>query len=605
MYNQLASLYLHEDVLCRKFEHFDGTKAYLQEFIPTSLVPEIFTSLHNSATAGNLGTYKTIEKIRQRYYWPEFKEDVKKHIRCCDCCQKRAGPQRRHRHSLTDLLVSYPFHHIGLNFLGPLRISNNCQYVLLIGDHFTKRYAAIPRPDQRAETAADVLLNHWICRFGCPHSIHTDQGHNLESDLFQQLMRRLEINKTRTTSFHPQSNAVIERMNRTLLNMLSKCLEQNPSDWSTLLPFVLMAYRSSVHESIGFTSNFLVFGHEMSLPLDLMYKPPEHTEPSSLNKQMLERQEASHKAFELVRRNTTAQQLRRSALYNRKVHRPVYKEGDCVLLHYPDTPLGCSPRLSSHWRGPYRIIKCLNDINYKIEETSNGKELVVHYDRLKRYHGVVAPTSLIPECNPISKNVPTSKRSKRFDHSYCEYMTFPTTSLLPSALPKSFYRPQPIATPIPASPRCPLLPEFPPTPSAPLSSHDSFNASTLPACSSSSSGKTLLSGVTPRESSTPISGRRGLQSGELPPSTPPGPSGNQASYFHSTSPSSPISTLNSVIAGASRDLPHHPQENCAPLPWHSAKRSHSARPDCPQTLPHFSPLETPKTAIEPNTSNPL
>ena len=136
-------------------------------------------------------------------------------------------------------------------------------------------------------------------------------------------------------------------------------------------------------------------------------------------------------------------------------------------------------------------------------------------------------------------------------------MTFPTTSFLPSAPPKSFYRPQPIATPIPTSPRCPLPPEFPPTPLAPLSSHYSFNASTFPACSSCTSGKTPLSGVTPKESSTPTSGRRGIQSGELPPSTPPGPSGNEASYFYSTSPSSSNSTLDSVNAGASKHLHGH------------------------------------------------
>ena len=327
---------------------------------------------------------------------------------------------------------------------------------MLIGDHFTKLYEAIPLPDQRAETTADALLKDWICRFGSPQSIHTDQGSNFESDLFQQLMRRLEINKTRTTSSHPQSNAVNERMNRTLLNMLSKCIDQSQSEWSTLLPFVLMAYRSSVHESTGFTPYFLVFGHEMSLPLDLMYQPPEHSEPSSLKKQVLERQEAIRKAFELVRRNTTAQQLRRSALYNRKVHGPVYKEGDCVLLHYPVTPPGCSPKLSSHWCGPYRIIKYLNDVNYKIEEIGIGKHLTVHYDRLKRYHGVVAPTSLIPERNPISKNVPTGQQSKRFDHSNCEYMTFPTTSFLPSAPLKYFTvdRPPPRPYPFPLDAPC-------------------------------------------------------------------------------------------------------------------------------------------------------
>ena len=193
----------------------------------------------------------------------------------------------------------------------------------------------------------------------------------------------------------------------------------------------------------------------MSLPLDLMYKPPKHSEPSSLNKQVLERQEAIRKSFELVRRNTTAQQLRRSALYHRKVHGPVYKEGDRVVLHYPLTPLGCSPKLSSH----YRLIKCLNDVNYKVEEIGNEKQLVVRYDRLKRYHDVVAPTSIIPERNPVSKNVPTSKQYKRFDHSHCDYMTFPTTSFLPSDPSKPFHRPQPIATPIhPSAPLAAAVP---------------------------------------------------------------------------------------------------------------------------------------------------
>ena len=249
----MASLYFHEDLFCRKFESLDGSEPYLQQIILPALVSKLITSLHNSATARYFGTSKTIEKIRQRYYWPGFKEDVKKHICCCDRCQKRSRPPRTHRHSLTEWPVSYPLNHIGLGFLGLLPISSNCQYVLLNGDHFTKWYEAIPLPDQRAETTADALLNHCICRFGCPNRINTDQGRHIESDLFEQLMPRLEVNKTRTTSFHAQSNAVIERMNWKLLNMLSKCLDKNQSDWSTLLPFVLFAYRWSVQKSTWFT----------------------------------------------------------------------------------------------------------------------------------------------------------------------------------------------------------------------------------------------------------------------------------------------------------------------------------------------------------------
>ena len=116
MYNQLGGLYLQDGFLCRKFEITNGRLAYL----PPSLVTEAITSLHNSVTAGHLGAYKTLEKIRQRYFWPGFKTDVKHHIHRCDNCQKRLGFPQKHRYSLVDWKISYPFHHIGLDFLAPL-----------------------------------------------------------------------------------------------------------------------------------------------------------------------------------------------------------------------------------------------------------------------------------------------------------------------------------------------------------------------------------------------------------------------------------------------------------------------------------------------------
>ena len=62
-------------------------------------------------------------------------------------------------------------------------------------------------------------------------------------------------------------------MNRTLFSMLAKCIDEDQTNWSVKLPYVLMAYRSSGHESTGLTPHYLVFGHEVSLPLDPMYHP--------------------------------------------------------------------------------------------------------------------------------------------------------------------------------------------------------------------------------------------------------------------------------------------------------------------------------------------
>ena len=71
--------------------------------------------------------------------------------------------------------------------MGALPTSNRCGYILLIGDHFTKWYEAIPFPDQTAATTSDALIERWICRFGCPHSIHTHHGASFESQLFADL----------------------------------------------------------------------------------------------------------------------------------------------------------------------------------------------------------------------------------------------------------------------------------------------------------------------------------------------------------------------------------------------------------------------------------
>ena len=419
MYNQLSSLYIQDGILCRKFEPTNGRLAYIQQVVPPSLVTEIITSLHNSLTAGHLGAYKTLEKVRQRYYWPGFRTDVKHHILRCDKCQKRSGPPQKHRHSLVDWKISYPFHHIGLDFLGPLPTSNGCRYIFLIGEHFTKWYEAIPLPDQTAATTSDDLLERWICRFGCPYSNHTDRGSNFESQLFANLLKKLEIDKTRTTAFHPQSNSVIERMNRTLLNMLAKSIDEDQTNWSVKLPYVLMAYRSSVHESTGFTPHYLVFRHEISLPLDLMYRPPPGRTPVDVNDWLFQKEEAFRQAYELVRRNATTQQRRRSNLYNKGVHGPTYKEGEYVLLHYPVVPVGKSPKFSSPWRGPYKILKCLNNVNYKIRELTTGKVQVVHYDRMKRYHGQIPVASNVQTRKPTHIAGYQKPPAPDFNHSQC------------------------------------------------------------------------------------------------------------------------------------------------------------------------------------------
>jgi transposase InsO family protein len=83
-------------------------------------------------------------------------------------------------------------------------------------------------PDIETPTVADKLLTEFICRYGLPLPIHTDQGAQFTSHLFVELCQRLSICKTRNNPFHPQSSGLVERLNRTIADMLSKFCFQTP-----------------------------------------------------------------------------------------------------------------------------------------------------------------------------------------------------------------------------------------------------------------------------------------------------------------------------------------------------------------------------------------
>lgn len=56
--------------------------------------------------------------------------------------------------------------------------------------------------------------------------------------------------------------------------MLSAYVSDHKHDLGIHLSYVLMAHRSSVHESTGYTSNMLILGREVSTPLDIIYELP-------------------------------------------------------------------------------------------------------------------------------------------------------------------------------------------------------------------------------------------------------------------------------------------------------------------------------------------
>ena len=121
-------------------------------------------------------------------------------------------------------------------------------------------------------------MKNWVCRYGLPDSIHSDQGRNFESQVFEDMCHLLEINKTRSTAHHLEGNGQIENLQKTLKSMLKARVEDDPQSWDEHLDYCLMAFKSSVNFSTGHTPFELIFGREMWVPLDMMMGRAENDE---------------------------------------------------------------------------------------------------------------------------------------------------------------------------------------------------------------------------------------------------------------------------------------------------------------------------------------
>ncbi|KAK9872576.1 hypothetical protein WA026_018708 [Henosepilachna vigintioctopunctata] len=172
--------------------------------------------------------------------------------------------------------VGLPFERITVDFAGPFPTTNDGnKYILVAMDYFSKWPEDYALSNQETQTIARTLVDQFISRYGVPLELHSDQGRNFESYVFKKVMEILNIRKTRTTPLHPQSDGMVERFNRTMEQYLSKVVADHQKDWDKHLPVLLMAYRESVHDTIGHTPAKVLFGRELRLPCDLLVGSPE------------------------------------------------------------------------------------------------------------------------------------------------------------------------------------------------------------------------------------------------------------------------------------------------------------------------------------------
>lgn len=384
LWAQWSRLTLKDNFLCRVWEIEDSNMTTYQIVVPLSQRRYILQQMHDAKTSAHLGMTKTLNKIRQNYYWPGLQSDVRSYISGCDVCSRRKAPLKTKRAPMQPLQVGYPLERIATDILGEFpETENGNRYIIVISDYFTKWTEAFPMRNMEAQTVAKIVTNEVICRLGCPATIHSDQGRQYESILFTEVCKLLQICKTRTTPYHLQSDCMVERFNKTLATMLSAYVDENHRDWDESIPFVMMAYRASQHESTGYSPNMLMLGREVATPLDIMYDMPSSWKEVHRSEWVWIMQDRMERAHAFVRRHAEGAMFRQKHYHDMKISYEKFKEGENVYVYFPQRKVGCSPKCTSYLRGPFKILTKLSEVLYKVNCGRNGKDQVIHCDRLK------------------------------------------------------------------------------------------------------------------------------------------------------------------------------------------------------------------------------
>jgi transposase InsO family protein len=381
-----------------------------QLVIPKGLAREVINTNHDPIYAAHPGRKRTFEVVRLRHWWPGMRRDIDRYVQECDECNRRKQG-KEFRAPLGEVMEpTDPFEITSMDICGPYPLTpRKNKYLLTFICHLTKYVEAVPIPDMSAETCARAYATQVTARHGSGSILVTDQGRSFTSVFFKEICRILGIAKMQTSSYHPSSNGTIERFHKTMNQGMSHYVNSKGSNWDTLVPFYLMAYRATPHGTGQYSPFFLLHGREMVLPTlqGLRAKVTPELRNTEQESRLENLKSSLQKAYKLVRKNKrTSHQVNRR-YYDRKAQERKILVGDIVYLFNPAKKPGQCQKFRKPWIGPFKVAAKLSELNYRIVNLF-GKESVVHVNRLKKAHN-----SSIWKPKPCQKQNRRPKKKKK------------------------------------------------------------------------------------------------------------------------------------------------------------------------------------------------
>lgn len=412
-WSQWTRLIVREGVVFRQMFDNRGRPDGLQLLVPICLRSEMIDFVHCGLTGSHVGIAKTMYQVLRRGWWRGWRADVRRQLKRCSRCSRYHRGALPRQGPLQPTRVGAVFERLSIDLTGPhVRSRRGYVYILTVVCPFSKFCECLPLRNKEATTVARVLVEEVFCRYGMPLALLSDRGGEVDGNIMKEVCRLLQIDKLRTSAYHPACNAACERMHRTLNSLLGKVVSERQVDWDEHLPFVAAALRASRSDATKYSANFLMFGREVNTPADIVYglSAPEAEPPhDDFVEEVREKMTA---AYDIVRENLGVAAERNKRYYDLKGKPASFKEGDHVYYFNPRRYCGRSDKWSRKYTGPFLVVKVLSPVTVLLRTLNCRREFVSHVDKLRMSYEHENPSDTHSSEHDKPAPVPDNKHSE-------------------------------------------------------------------------------------------------------------------------------------------------------------------------------------------------
>ena len=396
-YQNFPTFSIEKDVLYRTKQLNDTaeTGKRLQICVPEQLKQVVHEWSHAHPTAGHFGITATLQRCGERFYYPGMKKDSETRVRACPECLAKIQRVKVRDAVHHPRKTGYVGELLFVDLVGPMPVTRDqYKYILTIEDAYSRHVTAVPIRNKESATVTKHLMDRYVSIFGTPTAIHSDQGKEFTSQIFKDLMDKLQVRRTTTPTYNPQSNGNLERFHRTLNSIIRVFCDREDSEWEHYLPSATLAYNTKKHSSTGITPFSAMFGRECRLPIDLIIPSPDDKN-KELNVHVRETLNRFQRMYSHVRNKNQAVIRRNAQLYSGKTNE--IQIGTKVWYLAPRKVKGKPMKITDQWMGPFKVTGKPTPVLVEITPSDyEGPTITTHMARITPCSAVQSSKQRVP-----------------------------------------------------------------------------------------------------------------------------------------------------------------------------------------------------------------